>query len=314
MFEPTEHKLDNDLSDSMRIFQRSQIGPVSPLEPRSPKHLLLALDGSEQDALGIALSRSLRERLQCAISVLDARETIGESNLARGIAEELGGEAIPEQEGDSYEQILNAAEICKCDMIVVPCPFGRNLEKVGPDSVGTVIDVLLNRSPVPLLVVRKPYELVTPPFDHALLVIVTENETEVPAAAFAAGLLTPGGSFEMLLLLEHEMVENFNKLMEAMEPDAEYTEEQLTAALQQSHIRLHRSLQQSQETHDFQYQTHVYRADEPVVDKLLGDAAHPLIAVGLERKDHTSIGHVQQRIRQSIQPVLVVFGSVPTVE
>ena len=51
---------------------------------------------------------------------------------------------------------------------------------------GTVIDVLSARSPVPILVVRKPYEPKGDLFRQVLMILTTENEAASPAAAWAS--------------------------------------------------------------------------------------------------------------------------------
>ncbi|QDU97486.1 hypothetical protein [Lignipirellula cremea] len=305
MFEPTENEFDQAVSESMKMFERAQIGPVEPLEPHRPGRLLLVLDGSEQDALSVALCARFQARFSCTTTVLDARENKTD-DLAPAIARSISAQPLAPLPGDAYEQILAAVAAASPDLVVLPCPFGRNLETVGADSIGTVIDVMLSKSPVPLLVVRKPYEIQSEPFSRTMLIVVGENEGLTEAARWAIGLTAPGGEADLLLVLEQEMVENVRDLLRTLEPDREFSDEQLSHALQQAHVRLHRALQNGAGD-QYRYELHVHKEGEAPLERLLGEGRHPLIAVALERADHASYGHVHSCIRQSTHPVLVTF-------
>jgi hypothetical protein len=214
MVEPTRRNVDRAVEESMDLFNRARVGEVAPVEPRRPAVVLLALDGSSQDPLGIAIAGQLRERFGCAVAVVDARENVVSNQLSVEVADSLGGVAEPKTPGDGFEQILAAVEHSKCDLLITPCPYGRDLETVGPDSAGTVIDVLLARSPVPILVVRKPYEPQGELFRRVLMVLTSENEAAPDAAAWAIGLIAPRGVFQLELVLEREMYENIHALMQ----------------------------------------------------------------------------------------------------
>ena len=56
---------------------------------------------------------------------------------AEQIAESLAARSCEKLTGDSYEQILATVEQTGCDLVVVPSPYDRDLEKVGTDSTGT---------------------------------------------------------------------------------------------------------------------------------------------------------------------------------
>lgn len=312
MFEPTEHEVDHDVQESMALFERAQIGEVAPISPRSPKRMLLVLDGSQQDDLSIELCRRLQSRFGTGLDVLDARESISSNELAERVARSLGATAMSKSVGESYEQILRAAAENGCDLIVVPSPYGRDLEKVGSDSTGTVIDVLLARSPVPLLVTRQPFEVVDEPFARAMIVLVSENKAAADAAAWAAGLVRAGGVAELMLILEQEVLENVRHLIHEVDPAIHVDAEQLTHALERTHVRLHRALQKTAGESGFDYRLVVQREAQAPVDHIGRTGDQPperidtLLVLALERGDHLSQGHVQDRIRNTRLPVLVV--------
>ena len=292
----------------MDLFSRARIGTVAAVESRRPKTVLLALDGSSQDPFGIAIAGQFRERFGCELAVVDAREGDVANDLAAQVAQSLGGQAEPKMLDDSFTQILNATDNSNCDLLITPCPYGRDLEAVGPDSTGTVIDVLLARSPVPVLVVRKPYEPQEDLFHRIVMILTAENEMAPDAAAWATGLIAPRGVFHLVLLLEREMYENIAALMQSIAPEMDVSIDSLSHALARNYMRLHRGLQKAatQEGFSYKLKLEVEAEARPIAPE---DAPRPTLRVlALERSDRVSQGSVQARIRQSLHPVLVVCG------
>lgn len=309
MVEPMRRDLDRAVEESIHLFSRARLGTVAPLEPRRPKAVLAALDGSSQDAFAIAIARQFRERFQCDLALVDARETEIADDLAIRAAGSLGGKASPKESGDSFDQILAAVEASRCDLLIAPCPYGRDLKAVGPDSAGTVIDVLLARSPVPVLVVRKPFEPEGDLFHQIVMILTAENEAAPDAAAWAAGLVAPKGVLHLSLVLEREMYENVHALMRSIAPDADVSLDSLSHALAHTYMGLHRGLQKSAARERFEYKLRLQVEGEakPIVSE---DASRPTLRVlALERSDRVSQGMVQARIAQSRHPVLVVCRS-----
>jgi hypothetical protein len=290
----------------MDLFSRARVGSVVAVEPRRPKRVLLALDGSSQDPFGIAIASQFRERFGCELAVVDAREGEVANDLAAQAAKALGAHAEPKTSSDSFTQILAATDHSKCDLLITPCPYGRDLEAVGPDSAGTVIDVLLARSPVPILVVRKPYEPQEDLFHQIVMILTAENEAAPDAAAWATGLIAPKGLFHLVLVLEREMYENIAALMQSIAPEMEVSIDSLAHALARNYMRLHRGLQKAAAHEHFEYKLKLQVEGEagPIAAE---DAPRPTLRVlALERSDHVSEGTVGARIRQSLHPVLVV--------
>ena len=306
MVKPPLRDLDEAVEESIGLFKRAKVRAVAPVDPRRPRHVLLALDGSSQDALGAAIARRFRDRFECAVSVVDARENVRSNELAARTALALQTQALPKAAGDNFAQILAAVDQSQCDLLIAPCPYGRDLETVGPNSAGTVIDVLLARSPVPILVVRRPYDPPDPLFRHVQMILTAENEAAPEAAAWAAGLIAAGGVLRLRLVLEREMYQNFQALLESIAPGVDVSATSLSQALAQTYMRLHRSLQKTAQDHGFEYKLRLQVEGQsgPLAGKQ--ERAHPLIVLALERRDHASLGSVQTRIRHTPCPVLVV--------
>lgn len=306
MVEPTRRNLDRAFEESMDLFSRAQVGSVAPIDPRRPRKVLLALDGSSQDPFGIAIAKQFRERFGCEVAVVDAREGDVSNDLAAQVAQSLDASTEPKTWDDSFSQILAAVEHSGCDLLITPCPYGRDLEAVGPDSAGTVIDVLLARSPVPVLVVRRPYEPQGQLFRQVVMILTAENEAAPDAAAWAAGLIASRGTLHLVLVLEREMYENIHALMQSIAPEMDVSIDSLSHALARNYMRLHRGLQKAAAQGGFEYKLKLQVEGEagPIASE---DAPHPTLRLlALERSDHVSQGSVQARISQSLHPVLVV--------
>jgi len=306
MFDPTQRTVDHDVETFVKMFERAQVGEVAPVSPRKPQNVLLVLDASTQDDLSIRVARHLQKWFECSLSVLDAREQVDTNELADDVATSLSATALPKASGDSFEQILDGIESSGGDLIIVPCPYGRDYEAVGPDSSGTVIDVLLARSPVPLLVVRKPYGDEDELFHQVMLVLIGENKAAPAAAAWAAGFVGHSGSVQLVLILEEEFYNNVRSLMQEIAPDVEISADSLSSALLKTHMHLHVGLQKAAEQSGFHYELAVLRGDEPAADSIDDRPKHPLLVLALERADHASQGHVHDHIRSSPNLLLIV--------
>ena len=102
--------------------------------------------------------------------------------------------------GESYEQILATVDRSEYELVVVPAPFGRDLDKIGIDSTGTIIDILFARSRVPLLVIRRPYSLEEEPFEHVVMLMTDDNGAAPTAASWTVGMVSPQGNIELVLV------------------------------------------------------------------------------------------------------------------
>jgi hypothetical protein len=306
MVEPTQRQVDQSVEDSMNLFERAKVGRIVAVPPRRPAKALLVLDGSTQDEPSMAMARDLCERFGTALVVLDARETEQPDDLAARVAESLGAEALAKPAGSSYEQILAATESSKPEITIVPCPYQRDLDSVGPDSAGTVIDVLVARSTVPLLVIRKPFDPKSQMFARVRLVLTRENEAAPEAAAWVVGLVAENGKVRLVLLLEEEFYQNLKAVMPSIAPGVEVSHDALSSALAKTHERLHQSLRKASEEYGFDYQLDIRRQDESGSALPEDESLNAVIALPLERPDHASQGFVQEQIRLSPHPLLIV--------
>ena len=124
MFEQSQRQVDSDLQRSMNLFERSEVGQVTPIEPKRPTKILLALDSSTQDptALNFAseLKTQLNSELQAILFPPFPKSTPNEKSLSA--LQELGVEPLPLDERENFEQLLDAVAQSGTDLLVSALP------------------------------------------------------------------------------------------------------------------------------------------------------------------------------------------------
>ena len=236
--ESESNDLDRDVDASMRMFQRSQVGPAAVITLLKPSRLLLILDGSPQDATGIDAANHLRESCNVETLVLDARDPTHdvEVDIAIKIAETISGaRPIRRKDVESYDAIMEAVSEHAVDMLILPCPFGRSFDAVGVDSAGTVIDVLLARCQRPMLVIRRDDQLLGQCASDVSMIVGSECDQESRAAAWAFGLANAGATVSLDLVVEKEQYENIRSIIEALAPEAAFDTDKFSQALTKAH-------------------------------------------------------------------------------
>ncbi len=316
--------LDREVDESMRMFERSRVGAAAPLTPIEPARVLLVLDGSPQDDASVDAARYLHERFSVETLVLDARddvESVGESKSDTGVnavvndlapdraANCPGSRPIKRKPGDAYDAILAALDQHDVDVVIVPCPFGRSFEHLGADSAGTVIDVLLSRCPKPLLVIRRDDQRLRDCAGTVSMIIGAECDVEERAAAWAFGLASKGAVVTLDLVIEREQYQNIRSIIEALHPDESFDPEQFADALTKTHQAIHGAMSKTATARGMTYRMRP-QASEVAPPNPLDDTSHLLIVIPLEVDDRFGQGFVQDRIRRSPHPVLVVTGHV----
>lgn len=314
MFDPTRDKLDRDFDESMRMFEKALVGPVDPIEPLQPAKVLIAIDGSSQDAAVVEAASLCQKRFTSKILILDGREAgegeeLSNEGIQQGSAIE-GAELLSKGEGATYDRIIEAVQKYEPDLVIVPCPFGRDFESIGADSTGTVIDVMLTRCTAPLLIIRRPDQTFSTALNEVSLIVSAECDAESLAAAWALGLAAEGGSISLDVVAEKEQLENLQKVLEVIAPGTEVKPEDLSQALADSHTSLHAGLQKASYDAGISYKL-VPKAAE-TAPPLLSEESQPQLIVMPNEVDDTFVhGFVHDRIRRSPHPVLVVSTHVP---
>lgn len=316
--ESTSNELDRDVDASMRMFEKSQVGPAAVISPIRPSRILVVLDGSSQDDASIASAKYLRDQFNVESVMLDARiPTIGEDAsqanedlAAKRTSEVSGSRPIGRGEGDAHDVIVASVIQHDVDLVIVPSPFGRRFDEIGSDSVGTVMDVLLSRCPKPILVTRRDDQTLAQCSQSIRFIVSSECDVEMRAAAWAFGLLSEGGIVTLNLVVEKEQYENIRSIIEALDPEQTLDEEKFADALTKTHQKLHAAMAKSASAGGITYHLRP-QAGEIAPPNPLNDSVQQLLVMPLEVDDRFTQGFVQNRIRRSPHPVLVVPGHVP---
>lgn len=306
MPDPTRRHVDNELSDSMDLFERADIGAAIEISQRRPKKVLVATDGSTQDHALTMFAKQLQGRLSCEIGYLatDGESSVSAEQRVEADATRVDVDASIEHD---YDQILAAAESFGADLLMLPCPYRRDFESLGEDSAGTVMEVIAARSEIPTIFIRRPDAVGRDPSNHVRIILTRENAAATKTAGWAAGLVQSSGRLELLLMVEESMYKNFREIMNSLQPNAEFNPDDLEDALARTYARLHAGLQRASREHGFSYDLIIrYEADEqPITPE--HPKTHPaLIALGLVRHDHDSRNEIHDFVRRSPHPVLVV--------
>lgn len=306
MPDPTQRRVDHELSDSMDLFERADIGSAIDISPKQPRRVLVATDGSTQDHALALFAKQLQGRLAIQLGYF-----CGEGGCTAEVEQlkEVGGAPVTVDAAieNDYDRILEAKGTFEADLLMLPCPFNRDFESLGEDSAGTTMEVIAARSEVPTIFIRRPDATGRDPSDHVRIILTRENAAATSTANWAAGLVRPGGRLELLLLVEESVYRNFKQIMHSLQPDAEFDPEDLESALASTYARLHAGLQHASREVGFSYDLIVrYEAgDQPITPE--HPQPHPaLMALGMVRSDHDSRNEVHDFVRRSPHPVLVV--------
>jgi nucleotide-binding universal stress UspA family protein len=155
--------MDPELQKQMAAFEAARIAQPLTLAAKRPARILAVRDGSDQDPTVLALARAVAERFG------------GEVGEWLGPTREL-----------AHEAILAAAEAA--DLLVAPCPFDADFGAVGRDTLSTTLDLVLARSPVPVLLARAPVPDPADALRRPLLVLGVCPDRDAEAAAWATSL------------------------------------------------------------------------------------------------------------------------------
>tara|TARA_R110002049_G_scaffold4601_5_gene32314 strand:+ start:443236 stop:444180 length:945 start_codon:yes stop_codon:yes gene_type:complete len=302
--------LDRDVDASMRMFEKSKVGEAAAIARIQPARVMLVLDGSPQDETSKEAASYLRETFNVETLVLDARDGQHDDDLAVAAAQNVSGSRpIARGDGDSYDAILAAIKTHSVDVLIVPCPFGRDFEHIGTDSAGTVIDVLLSRCPCPILIMRRGDQHLSECVANVSMVVGGECDVETKAAAWVFGLASAGATVTLNLVIEKEQFENIRSIIEALSPDATIDSQQFSDALTKTHQAIHGAMAKTAAADGLRYHL-LPQAGEAAPPNPLSESKKMLIVMPLEVDDRFGQGFVQDRIRRSPHPVLVVPGHV----
>lgn len=180
-YEPFE--MAENMEEDLGMFEAATHARHVDLRQPSVESVLVVLDGSNQDATAGLLGQQIASRFSSRVEVRP------------GLA--------------AADQIRLAAQETGAKLIVLPVPFGEDIDLLKSQSLGSVADSLLQESPAPLLCVREPLseDAVGALLDHLLLPVTLDDTETERALSWACCLAGKAGRLLLLELPDRKAVE-----------------------------------------------------------------------------------------------------------
>lgn len=177
-----------DLQEDVGMFEAAVHAQPTELPVKEVRNVLLALDGSNQDATCRLLA----------------------DTLASGGAQLH--EVVPT---GGAPEILESIRKHQADLVVLPTPFGRDFQALREESLGSVIDLLLIEAPCPVLCARTDLDAagVQAALRDILIPVHVPVAEAISAVSWAAGLLRSGGNLGLLAVIDREALEEARRLL-----------------------------------------------------------------------------------------------------
>ncbi|MBX3258743.1 MAG: universal stress protein [Labilithrix sp.] len=220
-----------DLNQSMGAFESAVSSTKARVQMPTCGAVLLAVDGSEQDATAIALAAEVAPRLRAKLRV-----TIGSDDheiAARAVAELKAQGHVAETvtgEGDTpAARILAAQTKTDAGLVIVPAPYLEAMPALRGESLGTTVDMLLAEVHGALLVVRDPIALTAEHLKRFLLPMTVFTPALASAAGWAFSLAEGAATIDLYAVADQKAVEAAAELVG--EVDEEHREARSADAL-----------------------------------------------------------------------------------
>ncbi len=207
---------NNSLDAAMGRFEAAVVKAKIELKPTQLDKVLLAVDRSNQDPSAIALAADIAKRSEATVHVAFAQwgeqSPEGRDYVIEcvGRVKERGAKAeavVLPGKGERHQHILKAREALGAQLIVVPAPYGSDIDTTtGDESLSATIDSLLAEARGPLLIVRHPHEQLVESFKEVIVAATLHANESVDAARWALRLVEPSGQLTLLAVADADTV------------------------------------------------------------------------------------------------------------
>jgi len=207
------------LNEFESVFEAS-VRPRVDIAPIAWTRIVVALDGSDRDASGVAAAAHLARRVKCPVHLLATRAALeGEDEAAlrsalderlvaaRAQVEEAGLELDGRVAvGSPGEVLLAELESAPTSLVVVPTPHGGQT----PDAttLGSTVDHLLRVADTPALLVKAPIAEPAKVFERLLAYLPGGFEVG-PHFSIPFGLVEPQGELELMHVVNADEVHRY---------------------------------------------------------------------------------------------------------
>jgi nucleotide-binding universal stress UspA family protein len=214
------------IEEKIKIFEKAVDIKKIKLNPIEIRRIFLAIDAHSEaveineNALQITSNLAKKHHTEVFIAC------IAPTNEEIKISEELVKKAVTilEKEnikvigtcefGHPSEKILEITNLYNPNLIILPTPYGERSEPFDIDSLGTSVDMVLRKSPIPTLLVRKRKHPANEILNSILLVI--ESNKSIKAAEWALSLAKTDSKIMLLTMTEKDIIEKVEEIAESV--------------------------------------------------------------------------------------------------
>lgn len=255
------------LDDDLGMFEASVSKEVIELESPKIKRMVAVLDGTNQNTVT--------------------------STLAKQLAEQLGVKVVEEQAKEtSAERIHKIMQSQNADLLIMPVPFGRDIDVLKDESLGSVADMLLQESKCPVLCVRQPMdeEEIRQALSDVLIPVLDLEKGHEKAVSWALAMARKDCKIELLGVADEEVIAEAKQMLgDSVDPEV-FKAEALNRAVTRDIGGLVAAIQKRASEENFKVRVEV-KAGHPIELALKEANARPRLTVVFTPHEHTSLTH-----------------------
>ncbi len=141
--------------------------------------------------------------------------------VAQRVAEIHGAQVIEIANATTAPEILGHPQASTAGLLIIPTPFGRDAGDLKAESLGSVVDMLVAESPVPLLCVRRPMDpqQIEKAFTHIIVPAAIHDRGVDVAAGWAFSLIAAGGHVELQAVADMAVIQEAKHYLHLEEKD-----------------------------------------------------------------------------------------------
>lgn len=214
------------VDEKIRAFEKAIITKEIELNPLNIKKIFLAIDSHEnaseinKNAIQIALNIAIRFQAEVYIACISL--TLEELKISEKLVNDnitlFESKKIPVTGscslGRPSEHILKLSQEFNPNIIIITIPYGERAESFDIESLGSTIDLVIRKSPFPILLVRKPVFNAKDIGKNVLLVI--NKKENIKAAEFALTLVEKGSKIKILSITEKKIAEKVENIIQTI--------------------------------------------------------------------------------------------------
>lgn len=215
------------VDEKIKVFEQAAITEKIKLKPPTIERIFLAIDSHPEaseiteNAVQITMNLAIKFQAEVYIACIapTAEELVDSEKLVNETVKLLESQNVSVIGGCGVgypsEHILGLSEDFNPDLIVMPILYGERSENFDIESLGTTVDLVIRKSPFPILLVRKPK---FKPIDLTKnILIIVDKAQNIRAAEFVLSLVKRGTKLKLLSITEKEAAKKVNDLAQTID-------------------------------------------------------------------------------------------------